>query len=350
MLISEKKKYPKKLSKEIMGCLLITAVIALFFGGFLYLTANAIATTYLLENDILPTKGQLLTLQAWIRSISLLMAVLLFLALFLFLLGQKMAYLREIIQGVEALRTHRMDFTMPIEGNNELTELAESINFLSETERRLRQRETALRAEKEQLIRDLSHDIRTPLTAMLSYSDYLGQKETLEQEEMQEYIALIQRKGQQIKALTDRLLDSGSRNLEAIEDGKLLMEQLVGEWEEILEDTFPCIVDMKKCPTFRGSFDIQELRRIFDNLASNVEKYADRERPVELWVDAVDKRLRICQRNGIKADTVPVESNQIGLESIRRIVALYGGTVQVSIEQGIFSIQITLSEIDGSHL
>lgn len=350
MLISEKKKYPKKLSKEIMGCLLITAVIALFFWGFLYLTANAIATTYLLENDILLTKGQLLTLQAWIRSISLLMAVLLFLALFLFLLGQKMAYLREIIQGVEALRTHRMDFTMPIEGNNELTELAESINFLSETERRLRQRETALRAKKEQLIRDLSHDIRTPLTAMLSYSDYLRQKETLEQEEMQEYIALIQRKGQQIKALTDRLLDSGSRNLEAIEDGKLLMEQLVGEWEEILEDTFPCIVDTKKCPTFRGSFDIQELRRIFDNLASNVEKYADWERPVELWVDAVDKRLRICQRNGIKADTVPVESNQIGLESIRRIAALYGGTVQVSIEQGIFSIQITLSEIEGSHL
>ncbi|MFR5557317.1 MAG: histidine kinase dimerization/phospho-acceptor domain-containing protein [Coprococcus sp.] len=117
-----------------------------------------------------------------------------------------MAYLREIIQGVEALRTHRMDFTMPIEGDNELKELAESINFLSETERRLRQLETELQAEKEQLIHDLSHDIRTPLTAMLSYSDYLGRKETLEQEEVQEYIALVQRKGQQIKALTDRLL------------------------------------------------------------------------------------------------------------------------------------------------
>ena len=63
---------------------------------------------------------------------------------------------------------------MPIEGDNELKELAESINFLSETERRLRQLETELQAEKEQLIRDLSHDIRTPLTAMLSYSDYLG--------------------------------------------------------------------------------------------------------------------------------------------------------------------------------
>ena len=361
MLISEKRRNTPKLSREIMGLLCITAAIALFFFGFLYLTANAIASTYLLENDILLTEGQLLTLQGGIRSLSLLSAVLLFLALFLFLLGQKMAYLREIIQGVEALRTHRMDFTMPIEGDNELKELAESINFLSETERRLRQLETELQAEKEQLIRDLSHDIRTPLTAMLSYSDYLGRKETLEQEEVQEYIALVQRKGQQIKALTDRLLDSGSRDLETIEDGskrnvepvengRLLMEQLAGEWEEILENTFPCIVDTKNCPAFYGSFDIQELRRIFDNLASNVEKYADREQPVELRIDAVDKRLRVCQRNGIKTGTVPVESNQIGLESIRRIAALYGGMVKVSIEQGIFSIQITLSEVDGSHL
>ena len=138
MLISEKRRNTPKLSREIMGLLCITAAIALFFFGFLYLTANAIASTYLLENDILLTEGQLLTLQGGIRSLSLLSAVLLFLALFLFLLGQKMAYLREIIQGVEALRTHRMDFTMPIEGDNELKELAESINFLSETERRLR--------------------------------------------------------------------------------------------------------------------------------------------------------------------------------------------------------------------
>lgn len=344
-MTSEKKRYPKRLSKEIMGRLLITAAIALFFFGFLYLTANAIATTYLMENSIVLTEGQRLTLQAWIRSISLFTAVLLFLGLFLFLLGQKMAYLQEIIQGVEALRTHRLDFTMPVEGNDELTELAESINFLSETERRLRQKETELREEKEQLIRDLSHDIRTPLTAILSYSDYMGQKETLQREEMQEYIALMGRKAQQIQALTDRLLDSDSRNLEPIEDGRLLMEQLAGEWEEILEEMFSCAVEMKDCPQFSGTFDIQELRRIFDNLASNVEKYADREQPVELRIDAVDNRLRILQRNGIRREQADAESNGIGLESIRRIAALYGGAVAVSMTEGVFSIAITLSEI-----
>ena len=215
MLISEKKKYPKKLSKEIMGCLLITAVIALFFGGFLYLTANAIATTYLLENDILLTKGQLLTLQAWIRSISLLMAVLLFLALFLFLLGQKMAYLREIIQGVEALRTHRMDFTMPIEGNNELTELAESINFLSETERRLRQRETALRAKKEQLIRDLSHDIRTPMNGIIGMTA-IAASHIDDKERVQDSLQKITQASKYLLSLINEVLD-----MSKIESGKV---------------------------------------------------------------------------------------------------------------------------------
>ena len=59
MLISEKRRNTPKLSREIMGLLCITAAIALFFFGFLYLTANAIASTYLLENDILLTEGVL---------------------------------------------------------------------------------------------------------------------------------------------------------------------------------------------------------------------------------------------------------------------------------------------------
>ena len=178
----------------------------------------------------------------------------------------------------------------------------------------------------------------------------VGLKEVSVVAEVITFFILVRKKAAQMKDMTDRLLEGSKRNVEPVENGRLLMEQLAGEWEEILENTFPCIVDTKNCPAFYGSFDIQELRRIFDNLASNVEKYADREQPVELRIDAVDKRLRVCQRNGIKTGTVPVESNQIGLESIRRIAALYGGMVKVSIEQGIFSIQITLSEVDGSHL
>lgn len=210
MLTNKNGRKTKRLSREILGLLLITAVIALFFWGFLYLTANSISETYFTERNLQPSEGQWLTLRAWIRSVSLLSTVILFLVLFLFLLGQKLAYLREIIQGVDALRTHRLEDTIPLREANELTELAEHINFLSETERRLRQQEMALQAERERMIRDLSHDIRTPLTAILSYSDYMSRKDGYTDAELREYFSLVRKKAAQMKDMTDRLLEGVS--------------------------------------------------------------------------------------------------------------------------------------------
>ena len=341
-MTNKKGKNAKRLPREIVGLLLITAMIALFFWGFLYLTAESIAATYYEERNIALSQVQWTTLQVWMRSISFLSAMILFLVLFLFLLGQKLSYLREIIQGVEALRMNRLDYAIPLREENELTELAERINFLSETERRLRQRETALQEERERLIRDLSHDIRTPLTTILSYSDYMSRKKDCTKEELQEQLFLVQRKAQQMKGLTDRLLEGSKRSLEAVENGRLLMEQLAGEWEEVLEDTFFCEISLEDCPQFRGELDIQELRRIFDNLSSNVEKYADREKPIFLHIAQEGEALLILQKNTVRRTAQAVESSGIGLESIRRIAEGYGGGVRVTAEGEAFQIEIML--------
>ena len=309
MLTNENGRKTKRLSREILGLLLITAVIALFFWGFLYLTANSISETYFTERNLQPSEGQWLTLRAWIRSVSLLSTVILFLVLFLFLLGQKLAYLREIIQGVDALRTHRLEDTIPLREANELTELAEHINFLSETERRLRQQEMALQAERERMIRDLSHDIRTPLTAILSYSDYMSRKDGYTDAELREYFSLVRKKAAQMKDMTDRLLEGSKRNVEPVENGRLLMEQLAGEWEEILEDSFSCEISMENCTDFRAEWDMQEILRIFDNLSSNVEKYADSGHPVLLQMDRGVDTLRILQKNAVRQTAQKIESN-----------------------------------------
>lgn len=325
-----------------MELLLITALISLFFWGFLYLTANAISETYYAERGVRLSEGQWLSLQTWIRSISLLSAVILFLVLFLFLLGQKLAYLREIIQGVDALRTHRLENTIAIREANELTELAEHINFLSETERRLRQQESALQEERERMIRDLSHDIRTPLTAILSYTDYMSQKEGAEDAEMKEYFSLVRKKAQQMKGMTDRLLESSRRMPALVENGRLLMEQLAGEWEEVLEERFSCETSLEECADFQAEWDMQEILRIFDNLSSNVEKYADAEQVVFLRIETEGDSLRILQKNAVGQTEQTRESNKIGLESIRRIAEGYGGSVAVSATEQAFEIEIRL--------
>ena len=126
-----------------------------------------------------------------------------------------------------------------------------------------------------------------------------------------------------MKDMTDRLLEGSKRNVEPVENGRLLMEQLAGEWEEILEDSFSCEISM-------------------DNLSSNVEKYADSGHPVLLQMDRGVDTLRILQKNAVRQTAQKIESNQIGLESIRRITAGYGGAVTVSLDEKQFQIEITL--------
>ena len=338
----EEVKKRNKLSREILGLFGATAVISVFFYGFLNVMANAIVVSYCERNDIVLEEMLEWTIESWIQSISLGAAMFCFVVLFLFLVGQKLAYLNIIIKGVDALREHRMNYEMPLEGNNELTELAESINYLAKTESELRKKEQQMQEEKENLIHALSHDIRTPLTSILSYSEYLNGKEEIEKEMMETYIELVQQKAVQIKGLTDRLLDEKKRELEYFENGKFLMQQLAEEWKAVLEEKFKCEISFKDCETFSGEFDIQELRRIFDNLASNIEKYADPERIVSLSFLYEENLLKIEQKNGCREVSGDVESNKIGIDSIEKIAKNYGGWAEIKETKEEFMISIYL--------
>ena len=332
----------KKLTHEILGLFGATAVISVLFYGFLNMTAMSIVEAYILEENLILNESQEWMMDSWIPSLSFVIAALLFIFMFLFLMGQRLNYIRVLISGIEALRTHRMDYEIPIEWNNELTELAESINYLARTEKELQVKENLLREEREGFIRAISHDIRTPLTVIKGYSEYMQNKETISEEEIRLYADLIEQKAKRLKDMTDRLLDGG-RMLEKIEDGRFLMEQLVSEWEMMLEDKFRCEIDFSKCPSFSVEFDIQELRRVFDNLASNVKKYADPEKEVLLKIFKTDHNLVIEQQNSIRAESGLVESNGIGIESIRQIIEKYHGTINVEQSSEFFRITLQIS-------
>lgn len=335
----------ERFSHEILGFLGIAFAISVFLFGFLYLTASSLAEIYF--EKIYPSsyKSELEAISVWIRSISLLSASLFFVILFSVLLGQKVSYLREIIRGVEALRIHRMDYKVLVEGNDELSELAQSINYLCETERKLLEREKQMSEGGNRLIRALSHDIRTPLTSMLSYTQYLKEKREFTQEEMNEYLDMMYKKELQMKELTDRLLEDSERKVEYIENGKFLMKQLTEEWLELLEEKFHCKVDMENCPEFSIEIDIHELRRIFDNLSSNVEKYADVSQEVTLQIYEESGYVIIAQQNTTGERQDNIDRHHIGLGNIRQIVGFYGGNVEITQNKENFDICIALTKI-----
>ena len=343
--VKEKTKSSQRLSKEILGLFGASFLIAGICFWVLNEVANRIVLKYVEEELLMISEYQLYDIQYGILGVSFVSGIVLFIILFLSLVGERLAYIREVVKGIDALGRHEWNYEIPLRGKNELTDLAKRVNELSKEEEAFQAKERQLQEDKMSLIRSLSHDIRTPLTSMMSYSEFMRQKENLTAEEVKAYMELVEQKSQQIKVLTDRLLDGGSRHLEFMEDGRLLMEQLVDAWGAELEDEFSLEISLEACPAFSGEFDVEELRRIFDNLASNIRKYADATAQVQLQVMEKDGYVCIIQSNRCKRLNRLVESTRIGIDSIRKIVAQYSGTVRISQMEDTFSIEIKLAKI-----
>ncbi len=337
----------RKLYFEILKDLAAALVVAAFTFFFLYYSSHSIVENYITHRGIPLTDVQMSLLDTWLKSLCIAAASIIFICMFLVLLGRRLEYINQITAGVEKLRERQMNFYIEPEGNDELTELAESINFLSSSQRRLMRREQELKDEREEFIRSLSHDIRTPLTSILSYSELLAEKEDLGKEETQNYIALVRSKSEQMKRLISQLSGQSNAVVEKIDDIGLLMRQLTFEWEELLDENFDCHVDLSHCGNFPCAVDTSSLCRIIDNLASNVQKYADPSEAVQLTVSTKGHLLLIRQENKVAKPVISKnpapESSLIGLVNVKRIAEASGGHVNVSADDCSFLIDIAIA-------
>ncbi len=334
----------RKLAYEILGLIGISALVAAMLFYVLSLSASAIVEAYCFDNGVVMTEFEWLEADRWIFTLSGILSAVGFSLLFLVLLNDRIIYIRTITEGINALQNGESGAALPIEGKNELTELAAAINYMSATQQQLRDKEHALAREKEQFIRTLSHDIRTPLTSVLAYSEFLAGENSISSEEQKAYLQMIRKKAEQIRDLTELLLDTDKRDPERFDDAKLLMEQLAAEFEEELEERFRVCTDLSRCGSFAGTFDVRELRRIFDNLSSNVQKYADPGQQIGLSISTDNGELCISQTNGIALHPEKTDSCRLGINSIRRIAQNYGGTVDVIQNADSFSISVKLLE------
>lgn len=334
----------RKLAFEILGLIGISALAAAILFLILSWTATIIAENYCFYNNVEMDEFDWLAVDRWIFSLSGLLSAGCFSLLFLAMLGDRMAYIRKLTRGIDALRMGQAESTIPLEGNNELTELADAINYMAYTQRQFREKEQTLAREKDHLIRTLSHDIRTPLTSILAYSEFLSGENTLPPEQQKKHLQTIRKKALQIRDLTELLLDGSNRNPEHFADARLLFTQLAAEFEEELETEFAVETDLSGCASFAGTFDVQELRRIFDNLISNVKKYADPACPVSLKLCVGENGLQILQANGVRAAEGGRTGYQLGINSIRRMAQHYGGQVSVTETKDNFFICVTLSD------
>lgn len=215
---------------------------------------------------------------------------------------------------------------------------------------------------KTELITNVSHDIKTPLTSIVNYVDLL-KKEDMPSPAAREYIAVLDRQSHRLKKLTEDLVEaskvsSGALNVELQPtDVNVLLSQIEGEYQERLAACHLTLVTQPPAPGTMIQADSRLLSRVMDNLVSNVCKYAMENTRVYVTAAVRDGQAVISFKN-VSRDELNIspdelmerfvrgdasrhsEGNGLGLSIARSLVQLQGGTFALSIDADLFRADI----------
>ena len=212
---------------------------------------------------------------------------------------------------------------------------------------KLQREEEAWKANS-QLITAISHDVRTPLTALLGYLEIVSD-ESLSPDERSAYLEICKNNALRLKGLTDELFGfflvfgkpQPDQKPEEFDAGMLLEQVLLEHEMDLTQRGFQ--VETGSDP-ITGSLqvDLGHFRRIFDNLFSNVRKYADPSCPVTITCRCDREELTVTICNRIRQDANRVESNRIGLQTCHKLVAAMGGEFNQSRTKETFTVEVLL--------
>ena len=271
--------------------------------------------------------------------------------------------LRALQKGGEKLA--RGDFSSPIDTKYLIGDFKRYGQELNDVQSGLEQAvQEQMKAEhlKTELITNVSHDIKTPLTSIVNYVDLL-KKEDIPSPEAREYIAVLDRQSHRLKKLTEDLVEaskasSGALNVELQPtDVNVLLSQIEGEYQERLAACHLTLVTQPPAPGTMIQADSRLLSRVMDNLVSNVCKYALENTRVYVTAAVRDGQAVISFKN-VSRDELNIspdelmerfvrgdasrhsEGSGLGLSIARSLVQLQGGTFALSIDADLFRADI----------
>lgn len=272
--------------------------------------------------------------------------------------------LRTLQKGGEKLADG--DFSSPIDTRYLIGDFKRYGQELNDVQSGLEQAvQEQMKAEhlKTELITNVSHDIKTPLTSIVNYVDLL-KKEDIPSPEAREYIAVLDRQSHRLKKLTEDLVEaskasSGVLNVDLQPtDVNVLFSQIEGEYQERLAACQLTLVTQPPAPGTVIRADSRLLSRVMDNLVSNICKYALPSTRVYVVSTLSREAVTISFKN-VSRDELNIspdelmerfvrgdasrhtEGSGLGLSIARSLVQLQGGRFDLAIDADLFRADIT---------
>lgn len=221
---------------------------------------------------------------------------------------------------------------------------------------------------KTELITNVSHDIKTPLTSIINYVDLL-EKEKISDPDVKEYLEVLSRQSGRLKKLIEDLMEASKAstgNLTVVYencDAHVMLIQTIGEFEEKLKTNQIDLIVQGSDKPFMIQADPRHLWRIFENLMNNICKYAQPATRAYVNIERTDPSVRIVFRNiskyplNIEADELMerfvrgdssrnTEGSGLGLSIAKSLTELMRGTFELIVDGDLFKVIISFDIVE----
>lgn len=285
---------------------------------------------------------------ALIRNLMVFFVV--FLSLILFFVHHKTSYILDLEQQVQLMQGGKFDFPIQIKGDDEITSLAKNIDEMREIFIQQMQAQSKRQEASQKFVSTMTHDIKTPLAALIGYLDIVINKRSSDEQKLRKYLLKSAEKAAQLKSLTDHLFDhfviSQQQDLRTQDESNVdsvTLEYMVFDNVFLLEsegiDVKVLFADHIK---YRIQIHREPLQRILDNVFSNILRYADKNEPVSVRLVPNGDNLTASFQNKVRSDIDSYQGTGLGLKSCQSILEKYHGSITAEETGDVYYITINI--------
>lgn len=292
-------------------------------------------------------------------------------AVILFAGGEILIQMKRLQEGGKHIAEGDLDYQIDTEHMlPALKEHAADLNRINEGVSKAVNEKMKSERFKTELITNVSHDIKTPLTSIINYVDLL-EKEEIPNENAKEYLEVLERQSARLKKLIEDLIEASkassgslSVNLEKLEAGVFLV-QTVGEFKEKTEKNKLDLQIKKPEEPIYIMADGRHFWRVIDNLMNNICKYAQPETRVYINLEQTGEKVQITFRNTsryplnisseelmerfVRGDSSRnTEGNGLGLSIAGSLMELMHGKMQLFVDGDLFKVVLEFDRCEAS--
>nr|WP_156304569.1 HAMP domain-containing sensor histidine kinase [Lysinibacillus sp. FJAT-14745] len=305
--------------------------------------------------------------------IPLFSAIIIFTFSFFYITKRKMNQIEVLAEGVMEIAKGNLAYRIKKKGQDEIAVLTDNVNHMAEAIMTSIEMERKIEKQKSELITNVSHDLRTPLTSIMGYLRLLRDERYETKEQYDEYLKIAFSKSEQLKKLIDDLFEYTKLTNESIvlEQQKVcineLLDQLIEELIPQAEENHRSFIKSFSEERIFATVDSEKIVRVFDNLLINAVKYSTGNGKIFVSLERKEGNIHISVANEsdeftseelmnlferfYKKDqsrTSVAEGSGLGLAIAKNIIELHGGKINAkyadSMLQFIIVLPVTTAE------